>query len=68
MISGEQYVKHYGLNSETNYDPTIAVSVSQEMTSGAYRLLHNIIPAQYKWVEKINQYIYISICDENRVI
>lgn len=53
MILGEQHVKDYGLNNETNYDPKIAVSVSQEMTSGAYRLLHNIIPAQYKYVETI---------------
>jgi len=58
MILGEQYVKDYGLNRETNYDPTIAVSVSQEMTSGAYRLLHNIIPAQYKYVGKNKSNIY----------
>lgn len=48
MILGEHYMEEYGLNSETNYDPTITVSMSQEMTSGAYRLLHNIIPARFK--------------------
>lgn len=41
-------MKDYGLNRETNYDPAITVSIAQEMTSGAYRLLHNIIPAQFK--------------------
>lgn len=49
-ISGEQYVEEYGLNVETNYDPTINVAVSQEMTSGAFRVLHNLIPAQFKYV------------------
>lgn len=38
----------YGLNSATNYDPTISTAVAQEMTSGAYRVLHNIIPAHLK--------------------
>lgn len=47
-ILGEKNMDKYGLNRATNYDPTIVSSVAQEMTSGAYRLLHNIIPAQFK--------------------
>lgn len=43
-------MKDYGLNRKTQYDPTITVSMAQEMTSGAYRLLHNIIPARFKYV------------------
>lgn len=50
VVSGEQYMKDYGLTSKTNYDPTLIVSVAQEFTSGAFRLLHNIIPAQFKYV------------------
>jgi len=42
-------MEKYGLNNNaTEYDPTIFSSVSQEMTSGAYRLLHNIIPAKFE--------------------
>lgn len=48
FFSGEKYMEKYGLTSETKYDPTLIVSVAQEMTSGAFRLLHNIIPAQLK--------------------
>jgi len=43
-------MNEYGLNHETNYDPTIMASMAQEMTSGAFRLLHNIIPAQLKYL------------------
>ena len=41
----------YGLSNETNYDPTIMVSMAQEMTSGAFRLLHNTIPARLKYIK-----------------
>jgi hypothetical protein len=50
FILGEQYMKEYGLNRETNYDPSITVAMAQEMTSGAFRLLHSMIPAQFKCV------------------
>lgn len=48
-------MNEYGLNNETNYDPTIIPSMAQEMTSGAFRLLHNIIPAKFKYIK----YFYI---------
>lgn len=50
LISGKQYMEEYGLNRETNYDPSITVAMAQEMTSGAFRLLHSMIPAQFKCV------------------
>ncbi|XP_025202646.1 peroxidase-like [Melanaphis sacchari] len=52
IILGEKYINEYGLNNETNYDPTIIPSTAQEMTSGAYRLLHNIIPAKFNYMSK----------------
>uniref|UniRef100_A0A2S2NJ57 Peroxidasin n=1 Tax=Schizaphis graminum TaxID=13262 RepID=A0A2S2NJ57_SCHGA len=50
IILGENYINEYGLNNETNYDPTIMPAVAQEMTSGAFRLLHNIIPAKLNYM------------------
>jgi len=47
-------MNEYGLNNETNYDPTIIPAVAQEMTSGAFRLLHNIIPAKLKYIKYFN--------------
>lgn len=52
IFLGEQYMNEYGLTSKTNYDPTITVSMAQEMTSGAFRILHNIIPAQFRYVDR----------------
>lgn len=45
----------YGLTNETDYDPTITAFMAQEMTSGAFRILHNIIPAQFKYVFNDNE-------------
>ncbi|KAL4142203.1 hypothetical protein QTP88_004707 [Uroleucon formosanum] len=52
IILGEKYINEYGLNDETNYDPTLIASMAQEMTSGAFRLLHNIIPAQFNYMSE----------------
>ncbi|XP_016664411.1 peroxidase-like [Acyrthosiphon pisum] len=52
IILGEKYMNEYGLNSETKYDPTIMRSMAQEMTSGALRLLHNIIPAKLNYMNE----------------
>ncbi|VVC34718.1 Haem peroxidase,Haem peroxidase, animal type [Cinara cedri] len=57
IVLGEQYMQDYGLTNPTNYDPTLIVSVAQEFTSGAFRLLHNIVPAQLNFVSS-NYTIY----------
>lgn len=41
-------MKKYGLTEKTSYDPSINSALSQEMTSGAFRVLHNIIPAKFE--------------------
>lgn len=42
-------MEEYGLNKPTVYDPTVISSMSQEMTSGAFRTVHNILPAKFKY-------------------
>lgn len=34
--------------SGDKYDPMVNPSTSQEFSTGAFRVLHNIIPTQYK--------------------
>jgi len=43
-------MKEYGLTGPTTYDPSINSALSQEMTSGAFRAVHNIIPGKFKYV------------------
>lgn len=50
FFSGQNFVEEYGLAKKTEYDPTLIASVSQEMTSSAFRIVHNIIPAKFKCV------------------
>lgn len=45
-------MKEYGLTGQTTYDPSINSALAQEMTSGAFRAVHNIIPAKFKCVSK----------------
>jgi len=42
-------MKEYGLTGQTTYDPSINSALAQEMTSGAFRAVHNIIPAKFKY-------------------
>jgi len=48
IILGKENMKQYGLIEPTIYDPSINSAFAQEMTSGAFRVLHNIIPAKFK--------------------
>lgn len=50
------------LTSDIKYDPTVNPSTSQEFSTGAFRVLHNIVPTQYRCeVNFFNIYIYIFI-------
>lgn len=46
---GNDNMKKYGLVGDTVYDPSINSAMAQEMTSGAFRVVHNIIPAKFKY-------------------
>lgn len=50
MCSGEDFAELYGLNEENNYDPTVNPAMSQELSSAAIRVLHTLIPVQFKYV------------------
>lgn len=43
-------MEEYGLTGPTVYDPSVNSAFAQEMTSGAFRAVHNIIPAKFKCV------------------
>lgn len=45
-------MKEFGLNGPTVYDPSINSAFAQEMTSGGFRAVHNIIPGKFKWVSR----------------
>lgn len=42
-------MEEYQLNGPTVYDPSTSSALAQEMTSGAFRAVHNIIPAKFKY-------------------
>lgn len=48
---GDDFQEVYGLNEENIYDPTVNPAMSQEMSSGAFRVLHSLIPVQFKYVQ-----------------
>lgn len=50
QILGDDFQEIYGVNKPNIYDPTINPSTSQELSSAAYRILHAIIPVQFKCV------------------
>lgn len=45
---GENYTKDEVLSSNNKYDTTVNPSTSQEFSTGAFRVLHNIVPAQHR--------------------
>lgn len=45
---GSDFHELYGLNDENIYDPNVNPSMTIEMSSAAYRVLHSIIPVQFK--------------------
>lgn len=49
-LLGEDYQELYGLNKENIYDPSVNPSMSQELSSAAIRVLHTLIPVQFKYV------------------
>ncbi|XP_050443428.1 peroxidase-like [Adelges cooleyi] len=52
ILLGDFYMEYFGLNNKTVYDPTLNPAMSQEMTSGAFRAVHNIIPAKFNFISK----------------
>lgn len=44
---GKNYTTNKVLTGDGAYDPTVNPSTSQEFSTGAFRVLHNIIPSQY---------------------
>ncbi|XP_050443430.1 peroxidase mlt-7-like isoform X2 [Adelges cooleyi] len=51
ILLGKDYIDRYGINGKTKYDSTLSATMSQEMTSSAFRLIHNIIPAKYNFID-----------------
>lgn len=45
---GKNYTENKVLGSNNKYDPTVNPSTSQEFSTGAFRVLHNIVPAQHR--------------------
>ncbi|XP_050431517.1 peroxidase-like [Adelges cooleyi] len=52
IILGDFYMDHFRLNTKTVYDPSVTPAMSQEMVSGAFRTLHSIIPATFKFMDQ----------------
>lgn len=50
MKLGDDFQESYGLNKENIYDPKINPSMSLELSGAALRVLHAIIPVQFKCV------------------
>ncbi|VVC27285.1 Hypothetical protein CINCED_3A000564 [Cinara cedri] len=50
VLLGDEYMKEYKLTGPTVYDPSISSALAQEMTSGAFRAVHNIIPAKFNLI------------------
>lgn len=48
------------LGNENKYDPTVNPSTSQEFSTGAFRVLHNIIPAKYRCKQNTQMSIRMS--------
>uniref|UniRef100_A0A2H8TZW2 Peroxidase n=1 Tax=Melanaphis sacchari TaxID=742174 RepID=A0A2H8TZW2_9HEMI len=51
IILGENYTKDEVLNENNTYDSTVNPSTSQEFSTGAFRVLHNIVPAQHRFID-----------------
>lgn len=47
-ILGKENMERFGLIEPTVYDSSINSALAQEMTSGAFRAVHNIIPGKFK--------------------
>lgn len=50
--SGRDYTNDEVLGGDVKYEPTVNPSTSQEFSSGAFRVLHNIVPAQHRCEQK----------------
>jgi len=66
IILGDEYMKEYGLTGETIYDPSINSALAQEMTSGAFRAVHNIIPAKFNFIT--SNYTIVDKVEPSRVL
>lgn len=49
-LLGKDYQELYGLNKENIYDPTVNPSTSLEFSTAGFRVLHSLIPVQFKYV------------------
>ncbi|KAL4142197.1 hypothetical protein QTP88_004703 [Uroleucon formosanum] len=66
ILLGDEYMKEYGLTGQTTYDPSINSALAQEMTSGAFRAVHNIIPAKFNLISA--NYSIIDEVEPSRVL
>ncbi|XP_001946575.2 peroxidase [Acyrthosiphon pisum] len=51
IILGKNYTEDEVLGGNNKYDPTVNPSTSQEFSTGAFRVLHNIVPAQHRFID-----------------
>ncbi|XP_060841527.1 peroxidase-like [Rhopalosiphum padi] len=51
IILGKNYTTDEVLGDNNEYDPTVNPSTSQEFSTGAFRVLHNIVPAQHRFID-----------------
>ncbi|CAH1724815.1 unnamed protein product [Aphis gossypii] len=66
IILGDEYMKEYGLTGQTTYDPSINSALAQEMTSGAFRAVHNIIPAKFNFISA--NYSVVDEVEPSRIL
>ncbi|XP_050523245.1 peroxidase-like isoform X1 [Daktulosphaira vitifoliae] len=52
IVIGEDYHTMYGFENQTVYDPTVNPSTSAEMASAAFRVLHNVVPIDFKLINE----------------
>ncbi|XP_050437286.1 peroxidase-like [Adelges cooleyi] len=52
IIIGSDYHSKYGLDEENIYDPEVNPSTSQELSSAGFRVLHTIIPEEFKLINE----------------
>lgn len=64
---GEDFQEIYGLNEANIYDPTVNPSTSIEFSSAGSRILHAIIPVEFKCVITTNNIIIFSFLLYNRL-
>lgn len=58
---GEDFQEIYGLNEANIYDPTVNPSTSLEFSSAGSRVLHAIIPVEFKYVITTKHIILFSL-------